>query len=168
MVAFLSSDSWQGIGVIVSMIIAVMGVLFSQNIRRKVFRSKNSLFLENSNVPNELLEGQFTTLFGKVREEVFPGPPNYESINNGDRPQFYWVLYMNSPISLVGRSMENGALYENGNSCMFQLNLTDAIYENRLDILGKYVKVDGDIFFGHSGHHKTKAVLNVNSIHVLR
>ncbi|MGK3226474.1 hypothetical protein ACCW94_15395 [Enterobacter soli] len=143
MVAFLSSDSWQGIGVIVSIIIVVMGILLTPNIRRKVFRSKNSLFLENSNVPKELLEGQFTTLFGKEREKVFFGPPNYESINNGDKPHFYWILYVNSPINLVGWSMENGALYENGNSCMFQLNLMDAIYENRLDILGKYVKVDG-------------------------
>ncbi|HCX5779002.1 TPA: DUF4431 domain-containing protein, partial [Escherichia coli] len=99
---------------------------------------------------------------------VFPGPPNYESINDGDEPQFYWILYTNASITLIGRSMENGELYENGSSCMFQLCVPTDIYDNRLDILGKYVKVEGEVFFGHTGHHKTKALLNVSSIKILK
>jgi hypothetical protein len=39
---------------------------------------------------------------------------NYESINNGDKPLFYWILYVNEPISLVGRSLEDNQLYEKG------------------------------------------------------
>ncbi|HBM9256281.1 TPA: DUF4431 domain-containing protein [Citrobacter freundii] len=168
MVEFLSSNTWQGIGVISSVIIAIVSLLSSQSVRRRVFRSKNSTFAKDSILPQELLEGQITTLYGKVRDEVFPGPPNYESINDGDRPQFYWILYTNEPIGLVGRDMENDKLYENGQSCMFQLCLTEDIYDKRLDILGKYVKVTGGVFFGHTGHHKTKALLNVDSIHVIK
>lgn len=126
------------------------------------------MFLKDSSLPKELLDGQTTTLYGKVRDEVFPGPPNYESINDGDRPQFYWILYINEPINLVGRCMETNELYENGQSCMFQLCLTADFYDKRLDILGKYVKVGGEIFFGHTAHHKTKALLKVDSIHVLK
>lgn len=167
MVEFLSSNTWQGIGVISSIIIAIVSLLSSQNVRHRVFRSKNSTFAKDSSLPQELLEGQTTTLYGKVRDEVFPGPPNYESINDGDKPQFYWILYTNEPISLVGRDIENGDLYENGQSCMFQLFLTTDIYDKRLDILGKYVKVTGGIFFGHTGHHKTKALLDVDTIRVI-
>ncbi|MFY0665584.1 MAG: DUF4431 domain-containing protein [Natronospirillum sp.] len=150
------------------MIIAVVSILLSQNIRHRVFRSKNSMFEKGQGLPKELLDGQVATLHGKVREEVFPGPPNYESINDGDRPQFYWILYTNEPISLVGRSMESGELYENGLSCMFQLSISSEVYDKHFDILGKYIRVEGEVFFGHTGHHKTKALLNVNRIKVLK
>ena len=53
------------------------------------------MFEKSEIFPKELFDGQNVTLYGKVREEVFPGPPNYESINDGDRPQFYWILYTN-------------------------------------------------------------------------
>ena len=168
MIDFLSSNTWQGIGVITSVILALIGIFLSQNTRHRIFRSKNTKFKNKSNLPKEIFDGQTTTLYGKVREELFPGPPNYESIDNGDVPQFYWILYTNEPISLVGRCMETNELRDNGESCAFQLCLTGQIYNNRLDILGKYVKVDGEIFFGHTGHHKTKALLDVNSIQVLK
>lgn len=168
MIEFLSSATWQGIGAISSIIIAVVSFLLSQNTRRRLFRSKNSRFEKKSSLPKELLDGQITTLYGKVRDVVFPGPPNYESINDGDEPQFYWILYTNASITLIGRSMENGELYENGSSCMFQLCVPTDIYDNRLDILGKYAKVEGEVFFGHTGHHKTKALLNVSSIKILK
>ncbi|MFM5346283.1 hypothetical protein ACEUBQ_16650 [Aeromonas veronii] len=119
MVDFLSSATWQGIGVIISTLISIFCIFLSHNIRQRVFSSKNSMFDKNECSPKELLDGQFVTLYGKVREEVYPGPPNYSSIDDGDKPQFYWILYTNEPISLVGRNMENDELYENGLSCMF-------------------------------------------------
>ncbi|WP_349814241.1 DUF4431 domain-containing protein [Rheinheimera oceanensis] len=76
-------------------------------------------------------------------------------------------FYIPMTISLVGRSMESNELYENGLSCMFQLSISSEIYDKHLDILGKYVKAEGKIFFGHTGHHKTKALLKVNTISVL-
>ncbi|MEI4952345.1 DUF4431 domain-containing protein [Aeromonas caviae] len=168
MIDFLSSATWQGIGVIISTLISIFGIFLSHKIRQRVFRSKNSMFDKNECSPKELLDGQFVTLYGKVREEVYPGPPNYSSIDDGDKPQFYWILYTNEPISLVGRNMENDELYENGLSCMFQLCIAPEIYDKHLDILGKYVKAEGGIFFGHTGHHKTKALLTVQNIRVLR
>lgn len=168
MADFLSSNVWQGIGVICSLLMGGFGLFFSRSIGRRLFKAKNSKFSKSAENPKELIEGQATTLYGKVRDEVFPGPPNYESINNGDKPLFYWILYVNEPISLVGRSPEDNQLYEKGTSCMFQLVLTEEIYDNRLDILGKYVKADGEIFLGHTGYHNTKALLEVNSIRVIK
>ncbi len=168
LVEFLSSATWQGIGVISSFLIAFVSIILSQNVRHRVFRSKNSMFEKSQILPKELLDGQVVTLYGKVREEVFPGQPNYESINDGDRPEFYWILYTNEPISLVGRSMESNELYEDGMSCMFQLSISSEFYDKHLDILGKYVKAEGEIFFGHTGHHKTKALLKVNTISVMK
>lgn len=167
MIGFLSNDIWQGLSVLIPIAISLGGILYSKYDIKRVFRTKNSRFSDKRTLPHELYEGQITTLYGKVREEVFPGPPNYESINDGDEPQFYWILYVNEPIRLAGRSMEDESLYEKGSSCMFQLCLKQKIYDKRLDILNKYVKVDGEIFLGHTGHHKTKALLNVSAIHVI-
>lgn len=47
------------------------------------------MFTKGNVLPEELLDGQTATLYGKVREEVFAGPPNYESVNDGDKPEFY-------------------------------------------------------------------------------
>ena len=168
MIEFLSNDAWQGLGVIIPIIIAVWGACHSRKTEHRAFRTKNSKLVKSAVLPSELIEGQKTTLYGKVREEVFPGPPNYESVNDGDSPEFYWILYTNQPISLVGRDMEYDQLYEKGLSCMFQLCLAEDIYEKRLDILGKYVRAEGEIFLGHTGHHNTKALLKVESIHVLK
>ncbi|QYH17517.1 DUF4431 domain-containing protein [Enterobacter sp. DNB-S2] len=167
-VDFLSSDIWQGLSVLVPIAISLGAILYSKFLFRRGFRTKNSRFKGKQNLPKDLYEGQNTTLYGKVREEVFPGPPNYESINDGDEPQFYWILYVNEPIKLAGRSMEDDSLYEKGSSCMFQLCLTREIYDKRLDILNKYVSVQGEIFLGHTGHHKTKALLDVNTIKVIK
>ena len=134
--------------------------------RRRVFKSKNSQFEDSENLPTEIMDGQNVVLYGKVREELFPGPPNYESINDGDQPQFYWILYTNSPVGIVGRSMEDNSLCDHGKSCSFQLCLSSDIYDNRIDILNKYVEAEGQIFLGHTGHHKTKALLEVKEINV--
>ena len=167
-VDFLSSDIWQGLSVLVPIAISVVVALYSKVLYKRGFKTKNSRFKDNKNLPKDLYEGQNTTLYGKVREEVFPGPPNYESINDGDEPQFYWILYVNEPIKLAGRSMEDESLFEKGSSCMFQLCLTREIYDKRLDILDKYVCVNGDVILGHTGHHKTKALLDVRSIRIIK
>ncbi|KAF7781170.1 hypothetical protein PRUB_b0309 [Pseudoalteromonas rubra] len=164
---FLSSSLWQGIGVIISFILAVISLIFTTDLRAKVFKSKNSLFDSKDMQPKELLDGQIVTLFGKVKEEVFAGPPNYESINDGDRPQFYWLLYVNEPIAIFGRCFESQKLSEYGNTCCFQLALKEDFYDNRNDILDKFVKVDGQVFLGHTGCHKTKALIDVAKIEVV-
>lgn len=37
-------------------------------------------------------------LNGKVKEAVYPGPPNYENIKDGDLPETCWILHL--PVSV--------------------------------------------------------------------
>src|SRR3954466_11302095 len=37
-------------------------------------------------------------LTGTLSKKTFPGPPNYESIKKGDKPETYWVLHLAKPI----------------------------------------------------------------------
>ena len=123
---FLSNSSWQGIGVIVSTFLALLGLLLNSKLKNIVLKSNNSKFNQKSINPRELLDGQNTVVYGKVVEQLFPGPPNYESINNGDVPQFYWILYANESIQIVARSMESGEIRDCGPTCSFQLYVSSA------------------------------------------
>ncbi|SET60733.1 hypothetical protein [Thorsellia anophelis] len=53
-------------------------------------------------------------LEGKLIIQTYPGPPNYESIEEGDRRMDVWVLHLDKPVSciqLVERD-NNGELME--------------------------------------------------------
>lgn len=163
---FLSNSSWQGIGVIVSTLLALLGLLLNSKLKNRVLRSNNSKFDRKDINPRELLDGQNTVIYGKVVEQLFPGPPNYESINNGDAPQFYWILYTNEPIQIVARSMESGEISDCGPTCSFQLAVPSEFYDKKHSVLGKYVEVSGSVLAGHTGHHKTKALIKCNRITV--
>src|SRR5215831_8689740 len=37
-------------------------------------------------------------LTGTIISRTFPGPPNYESIKDGDGPETYWLLVLRRPV----------------------------------------------------------------------
>ncbi len=46
------------------------------------------------------------TLTGKLAKRVFAGPPNYRSIQSGDRPETYWILLLTKPIRVKAWSSD--------------------------------------------------------------
>ena len=52
----------------------------------------------SGNRPCFKYEPAVVELTGIVRRVVFPGPPNYESIKDGDKPEPYWVLFLSEAI----------------------------------------------------------------------
>jgi hypothetical protein len=43
-------------------------------------------------------EPSHVTLQGTLVRKTFPGPPNYESVKNGDKPQTSWILELQENI----------------------------------------------------------------------
>lgn len=113
-----------------------------------------------------LKDGQDITFTGTVLRETFPGSPNYESIDDGDTPETYWILTISTPQCVTAESMESGALNEVAKSTTrFQLAFEDAnIYKLQKNLVDNGVIVEGQLFTGHSGHHHTKALISVKSI----
>ena len=113
-----------------------------------------------------LKEGQELTFTGTVSRETFPGPPNYESIDDGDTPETYWILTINTPQCVIAESLEDGSLHELAKSTTrFQLAFQDSsIYTSHKNVVENGVVVEGQLFAGHSGHHHTKALISVKSI----
>lgn len=55
-----------------------------------------------------LEDGQDVRFVGSVSRETFPGPPNYENIDDGDEPETVWILTIATPNCVVTESMEDG------------------------------------------------------------
>src|SRR4051812_13332173 len=63
-------------------------------------------------------------LSGTISKRTFPGPPNYESIRRGDKPETYRVLHLAKPVCTTA----NGDNDAEANVTDLQLLLTEKQY----------------------------------------
>jgi hypothetical protein len=102
-------------------------------------------------------------LEGTVELETFPGPPNYESIENGDKELKYWILSTNEPVNCAYRfSFEKEKLVDNiGSYRRFQLADGDKELLIEAEESGKGISVIGELMSSHTGYHQTDFLLFV-------
>lgn len=114
----------------------------------------------NNSSENCYEEGQKITLSGIIKRTVFPGPPNYESVELGDKPETYWVLNTKDPITCAKGSADWGSKNK------FQLVLSDDLYKKYENSLNNSVSVTGKLMYSMTGHHHTPLMINVQSIQI--
>lgn len=108
-------------------------------------------------------EPDIVSVPGTIREKDFPGPPNYESIEQGDRRETAWILTPEKPVCVTGKSGDDLNVSETDITAM-QLVLDPAGYAKYRGLLKKPVVVKGTLFHSHTGHHHTPVLLTVQSI----
>jgi hypothetical protein len=109
-------------------------------------------------------EPAVVTLTGTLSSHVFPGPPNYESIKRGDQKETAIILNLRAPICTNGSSDPRFDEPEN-NVRDLQLVITKPADWQTVDRrLRKRVVVTGTLFHAHTGHHRTKVLIDVASI----
>jgi hypothetical protein len=47
-------------------------------------------------------QAQTIVFEGKLTHKIFPGPPNYEDVRRGDRPEPSYILQLQKPICVSG------------------------------------------------------------------
>jgi hypothetical protein len=101
-------------------------------------------------------------LTGTISKKTFAGPPNYESIKKGDKPETYWVLHLSSPICTQAAA-DNDA--ESGVTDL-QLILTEKQYRLYRKFAGRKaaVTIKGKLSHAVTGHHHTPVLMEVLSI----
>lgn len=111
-----------------------------------------------------------TELTGTVKNLTFPGPPNYEDINNGDMEERCPYLILDHPIDTrISPSISEYDTYSEPYQNVKVVQL--AIMNNKLWKLmkdGTRVKVRGDLFGHLSGHHHTRALMGVKEANKLK
>ena len=114
-----------------------------------------------------LIDGDTVTLSGIPSLEVFPGRPEYKSIEEGDEERWYWILNTKKYTCGMRLSYESGELYQvNGDYSSFQLanyNFSEKMLSNPQNnkiVNGKgVITITGQIMFGHNANHVTPVVL---------
>jgi hypothetical protein len=109
-------------------------------------------------------------LVGTIKNETFPGPPNYESVAKGDAPEDYWILKLDSPID-VAEDREEYPVPEESKPQMnvsdLQINLDvylNADYTAYQKFMDKKVKVTGELTQAYTVHHKTPVMILARDI----
>ena len=104
-----------------------------------------------------------------IKNQTFPGPPNYKSVAKGDEPEDYWILTLDEPID-VAEDLAYPVPDENRpqlNVTDLQLNLDvylNSNYAAYQKFVGKKVEVTGELSQGFTVHHKTPVMIWVRDI----
>jgi hypothetical protein len=93
------------------------------------------------------------SLTGTLRSQVFPGPPNYESIKRGDRKETAIILTLVAPTCTAGNDPQGVEVTEMGVREMQLVVTKTAHWKIIRRRMGKRVVVTGTLFHAVTGHH---------------
>ncbi len=110
-------------------------------------------------------EPKVVTLVGKVVAKTFPGPPNYEDVKKGDRPERVLLLVLDRPISVKGKVPDPEGLYPTVRD-IHQVQLwvpegRSRVWGRLKKVVGKRVAVTGRLSHAITGHHRTPIQMEV-------
>jgi hypothetical protein len=108
--------------------------------------------------------GPIVTLTGTLRSQVFPGPPNFESINRGDLKETALLLALTKPACVNGNDPANQKIAESGIRRMQLVVRSNAHWKIVRRLMGKRAVVTGTLFQWETGHHHTKVLIDVSNI----
>ncbi|WP_374511759.1 DUF4431 domain-containing protein [Niveibacterium sp.] len=104
-------------------------------------------------------EPAVVSLSGKLVQKTFPGPPNFESVENGDRAETRYHLQLDP--SICTRAAKDDDAGDHDGVSELQLVLSGPQYDAQRPKLGARVTLSGSLFEAHSGHHHTPVLLMV-------
>lgn len=112
-------------------------------------------------------EPKNVVLKGVIVMLKFPGPPNYESIKNGDKDETGPYLLLTNPIDIkLPENAQNSTDTTTNNVKILQLVvLNDKDWKNVKQ--DNYVQVTGTLSSSVTGHHHARALLDIQNIKVL-
>ena len=99
---------------------------------------------------------------GTLIRKTFPGPPNYESVRRGDKPETYWVLDLPRPVCVDQDQRSPDLNPAHKKVSQIQLVLPPDAYRKYKELIGKQVVATGTLFGRHTGHHHTLVLLTVS------
>lgn len=107
--------------------------------------------------------GAMMTISGKLTSQIFAGPPNYESIANGDAEEKALIL------ELPRRMCANDGEFIDSSVTFDRVHVSSST-PGLLDVMnsavGREVTVYGEAFGSHTGHHRAPLVILAKEITV--
>jgi hypothetical protein len=103
-------------------------------------------------------------LTGTLIRQTFPGPPNYESVRKGDKPETDWLLDLSRPVCVDQDKVEPDLNPAQRDVRRVQLVVDETAYKTHKNLVGKQVVATGTLFGEHTGHHHTPVLLTVSTL----
>jgi len=94
-------------------------------------------------------------LEGRLERRTFPGPPNYESVAEGDRAETYWLVRLDRPVCVSSDGERPAAKGVRE----VQLVLKAAQFHRDKPLVGHRVRASGAFMSAFTGHHHTAVLL---------
>ncbi len=141
------------------------------SIRSLIFLSFVLFIANSSAIAQKCLNyGPTVSLTGTLTSHVFPGPPNYESIKRGDSKETAIILKLDASMCTTDDGL-NGFNVSVANIREMQLaiynddkKINDQEWKVVHERIGKRVVVTGTLYGAHTGHHRTKVLIDVSHI----
>lgn len=116
-------------------------------------------------------EPEIIELAGTLDLQTFPGPPNYESIQNGDEMERHFYLKLDFPVDVVPkgkRPLNDSELERNVKTIQLAISSKDDALWSHFRKAGKgaKVKIVGSLFHRFTGHHYSRVLMNVKEMKI--
>jgi hypothetical protein len=108
--------------------------------------------------------GPTVSLTGALHSKAFPGPPNYESIKRGDRKETAIILALVARACTTGTDPQGVDVPETGLREVQLVVTNEGHWKIVRRLMGKRATVTGTLFHAHTGHHRTKVLVEVADI----
>jgi hypothetical protein len=129
--------------------------------------SLSAAFLVQNSLASDCLayEPANVKLTGVIVRKTFPGPPNYESIHLGDKPETTWLLVLPKSVCVDQDKNEPDLNAAQKGVVRIQLVfLEPERYREYAGLVGKRVVAMGTLYEAHTGHHHTPVLLTVGTL----
>jgi hypothetical protein len=99
---------------------------------------------------------------GFLHETVYPGPPEYMSVEMGDRPEEAVILTLKEPINVEIKNRDEDGLNEPEKEVReLQVSFSDS--GPSLNQMKKEIVLKGTLYHAHTAHHRRKVLMMVES-----
>lgn len=105
------------------------------------------------------------TATGRLTRHVYPGPPNYQDVRRGDAAEPAYILALPRDICI-----DDGGVQADPNERfrVVQVYANSAALRRALRAaVGRRVRIDGEGFAAHTGHHRAPLVIEARGLDVL-
>ncbi|MBS1155879.1 MAG: uncharacterized protein H6R07_1803 [Proteobacteria bacterium] len=120
------------------------------------------LFISSAHAACLGYDPEKVTLYGKLVRETYPGPPNFESVKDGDEPETGYYVHLGKSICVRDKNNQELSSYDHVRKV--QLILSAEQYKQLRPRLGKQVTLGGMLWDGNTGHYHAPVGLKVKKI----
>ena len=104
------------------------------------------------------------TLRGTLVRKTFLGPPNYESVKKGDRPETSWFLDLPRTVCVNESKIELELNPQQSGIHEIQLVIKAEQCQQHRRLVGRNVLATGTSFRENTGHHHTPVLRTVRTL----